>query len=211
MDNILPLAQPPLILIKDFHDKWNWASIESAVQSQSMSKQSNYNITEDKNFFDDSLLEIKQEILSECKTFISNVFPMEFQFDLKMTASWINSMSTGEQHPWHSHPFSVVSGVIFLDDHPENCELTFKNKIDFSIPPYSLLDLDYYTSLKSLVNEVLDKEHNLQHHLILFYSNLTHGVPTLITPQRTRRTISFNTFWTKEVNFGTDLNSHTFL
>lgn len=211
MDTILPLVRPPLILIKDFHDKWDWLAIEDTIKSQSMSKEANYNISESKDFFDNALPDIKQDILTECKTFISNVFPMQFVFDLKITASWINLMQQGEQHPWHSHPFSVVSGVIFLDNHPENNQLTFKNKIDFAIPPYSLLDMDYYTSLNSLIDEDQTDTHNLQHHLVLFYSNLTHGVPPLVTPFKSRRTISLNTFWTNEVNFGTALNSHTFL
>jgi len=211
MDTILPLIQPPVVLVKDFHNTWDWDQIETNIKNQPMSKQANYDITENKEFFGHTLSNIKHDILSECKTFISNIFPMQFDFDLKMTTSWVNSMQHGEQHPWHSHPFSVVSGVIFLDNHPENCELTFKNNIDFAIPPYSLLDLDYYTSLKSLLGESISEEYNLQHHLILFYSNLTHGVPPLVTPNKVRRTISFNTFWTKEVNFGTTLNSHTFL
>jgi hypothetical protein len=120
-------------------------------------------------------------------------------------------MEHGEQHPWHSHPFSVVSGIIFLDNHPENCELTFKNTTDSSVPPYSLLDFDHYTSLKSLVRNNLTNENNLRHHLVLFYSNITHSVPPLTVLDKTRRTISFNTFWTNEVNFGSDLSSHTFL
>lgn len=212
MDNILPLLQPPLVLIKDFRDKWNWTTIENSISSQKMSKQANYTITENKDFFGVSqLYDIKQDILQECKTFVSNVFPMQFEFDLKLTSSWVNSMQSSEQHPWHSHPFSVVSGVIFLDNHPENSELTFKNNIDFSTPPYSLLDVDYYTSLTSLLDEDQLSTHNLQHHLVLFYSNLTHGVPPLVTPIKSRRTISFNTFWTNEVNFGSTLNSHTFL
>jgi hypothetical protein len=211
MDTILPLIQPPLILIKDFHNKWDWDLIENNIKSQSISKEANYNITKNKDFFGNILPDIKQGILNECKAFVSNIFPMQFDFDLKMTASWVNFMQQGEQHPWHSHPFSVVSGVIFLDNHPENSELTFRNKIDFATPPYSLLDVDYYTSLGSLLDDEQLITHNLQHHLVLFYSNITHGVPPLKTPIKTRRTISFNTFWTKEVNFGTALNSHTFL
>jgi len=211
MDTILPLIQPPVILIKDFHIKWDWHSIENTIKSQPMTRENNYIITNNKDFFGNTLLEIKENILTECKTFISNVFPIDFKFDLKMTSSWVNSMEHGEQHPWHNHPFSVVSGVIFLDNHPENCELTFKNNIDFSVPPYSLLDFDHYTSLRSLVGDRPINENNLQHHLILFYSNLTHSVPPLTVLHKTRRTISFNTFWTNTVNFGTDLNSHTFL
>jgi hypothetical protein len=209
MNTILPIIQPPLILIKDFHLKWDWNSIENAIQKAPMSMENNYSITNSKDFFNNALPEIKEDILTECKAFITNVFPLDFKFDLKMTSSWVNSMKHGEQHPWHNHPFSVVSGVIFLDDHLENCELTFKNTINFSIPPYSLLDLENYTSLKSLVGPA--NENNLQHHLVLFYSNLTHKVPPLNVLHKTRRTISFNTFWTNEVNFGTDLNSHTFL
>lgn len=208
MDNLCQLTAAPSVLIKDFKDKWDWNLIDEEIASHEMQSGENFKVSRSKQFFSDTLLEIKQDILTECLMFVKNVCPMQFDFNLKMTSSWINEMNRGDSHPWHTHPFSVVSGVIFLDDHVENTKLTFKTSIEHSIPPYSLLDLQYYTALDHLIDRNVGE--NLQHHLILFYSNLLHSVPPL-TANVPRRSISFNTFWTGDVNFGDELNSHKFL
>lgn len=210
MDSILPLTQPPLILVKDFSNRADWTALDNLINLHLFSKDNNYNITQDKKFLKNSL-DLSKELTAECKAFVSNVCPMSFDFDLQITDSWVNSMQYGEQHPWHAHPFSVVSGVLFLDDHPENGELTFKHNINHSIPPYSLLEMDFYTSLKQLIDSESSATTNLKHHLVLFYSNTNHGVPALITRGLTRRTLSFNTFWHGHVNFGDELNSKVFL
>lgn len=208
MDSLCQLTASPSVLIKDFKDRWDWSLINSSVSSESFTHGENFKVSDSKEIFSGALKDIKQDILQECKMYISNICPLSFDFDITMTSSWINEMNYGESHPWHTHPFSVVSGVIFLDNHPENCNLTFKNDISHAIPPYSLLDLQYYTALDQLIDQTV--EDHLQYHLILFYSNLLHSVPALHSTMP-RRTISFNTFWTGEVDFGDKLNSHVFL
>jgi hypothetical protein len=208
MDNLIQLTSAPSILIKDFTNQWDWKLINLEIDKQTWTHGNNFKVTDSKKILSESLQIIKQDILYECTMFINNLCPLSFKYKLDISSSWVNEMNYQEQHPWHTHPFSVVSGVIFLDDHPENTKLTFKNNINHAIPPYSLLDLQYYTALEHLIDRNIDG--NLQYHLVLFYSNLLHSVPPLtnIIP---RRSISFNTFWTGDVDFGDELNSRTFL
>jgi uncharacterized protein (TIGR02466 family) len=209
MNSILPLTQPPLILIKDLSDQWDWSQIDTALHNQQWTNDGNYKITADKKFINTLPGQFNLDILKEVSAFIKNISVIDFDFDVKITDSWVNDMSTGDIHPWHSHPFSVVSGVIFLDDHPENSDLTFKNNVNFAMPPYSLIETDYYISLRNLAD--IQETKNLKHHMVLFYSNISHSVPEIKTVNRSRRTLSFNTFWKGRIDFGSDLNSYDFL
>lgn len=206
MDTILPLTPSPVILVKSLQSLWDWNILEKELSNQKWTNDGNYLITS-KNFLD-NLPNHKKILENESKDFIKNTSAFNFQFNLKITNSWVNKMKEGEQHPWHSHPFSVVSGVIFLDKHPENDKLFFKKDLDFLVPPYSLLETNYNVSLKDLCDDY-EKDNDLQYHLVLFYSNINHCVP-LITSTLERRTLSFNTFWKGRVDFGTDLNSFNF-
>jgi uncharacterized protein (TIGR02466 family) len=205
MDQILPITPPPAILIKDFKDTFDWGKLEDKIKNTPWDSGINFDVTRSKQFFNESLIDIKKQIETECELFTKHICPIDFNFELAMTSSWVNSMQLGQSHPWHSHPFSIVSGVIFLDDNPENLNLMFKTSMKDAVPPYSILELDYFTSLKDL-NE---SDANLQYHMVLFYSNVLHSVPPLTTSNQ-RRTISFNTFWSGQVDFGDPLNSHNF-
>lgn len=207
MDILLPLTPSPVILVKSLETFWDWTVIDKELSKKTWTNEGNYSITS-KNFLD-ALPNYKKIIVNEVNDFIKNTSAMNFLFNTKITSSWVNKMKAGEQHPWHSHPFSVVSGVIFLDNHPENCNLFFKKDLDYLVPPYSLLETNYTISLKDL-DENCIKENNLQYHLVLFHSNITHCVSEITTPNLERRTLSFNTFWKGRVNFGTDLNSFDF-
>ena len=207
MDQIIPIAPAPAVLAKDFKNAWDWALLESEISKLAWNSEANFDVSQTKEFFNaPTLSNINREIVKECELFVRHVCPLEFDFNLSITSSWVNKMHTNNSHPWHTHPFSVVSGVIFLDDCVDNLKLMFKTSMKEAVPPYSILELDYYTSAKDLC----DEETNLQYHMILFYSNVLHSVPPLLTPNITRRTISFNTFWSGQVNFGDQLNSHNF-
>ena len=57
-------------------------------------------------------------------TFCNTIPTFTFE-DLQITESWANKSVKGEEHHIHHHPFSVVSGVMFLNDTPDNLNLTF--------------------------------------------------------------------------------------
>jgi hypothetical protein len=203
MDCIIPIVPPKTILVKDLSTLFNWHEISSTINLEEWVYGNNYQISKSKNIFDKFPSEFVKLVEHESEEFLKNTFPLSFDFNLKISESWANKMSPGDAHPWHEHPFSVISGIIFLDDTEENLNLQFKNNINDHIPPYSLLNLDYFVSLRDLVNE--DK--TLKHHLILFYSNISHCVTEITKP---RTTISFNTFWKGKVNFGSNLSSYDF-
>ena len=111
---------------------------------------------------------------------------------LVITKSWCNVTYPGQQHHKHIHPFSVVSGVVFLDNNPYNTYLTFESKI--ADVPFYIPKRDTEFSLSDLVGESVDSN-NLQNHLVLFLSNCDHRVLQLPKDSKPRRTISFDTFW----------------
>ena len=207
MDTILPLTPSPVILIKNLENLWNWNEIDDLVKQQQWTNDGNYQISP-KSFLE-NLPNHKEILENEVKEFIKNTSYIHFNFDIKLTSSWVNKMRLGESHPWHSHPFSIISGVIFLNDHPENWNLTFKRDVDFIVPPYSLIETDFIIPLRELLQDN-PVENNLKHHLVLFNSNTSHCVPAIQTPNAERKTLSFNTFWKGKVDFGTDLNSFDF-
>lgn len=207
MDTILPLTPSPVILVKNLRELLDWNSINKELIKQRWTNDGNYQITP-KNFLE-NLPEIKKILVTEAKEFIQNTAAINFNFNIKITNSWVNKINTGDQHPWHTHPFSVVSGVLFLDNHPENSNLFFKKDLDFLVPPYSLLETNYTVSLNDLI-ENYSEDKDLQYHLVLFYSNINHCVPVLSTLNLERKTLSFNSFWKGRVDFGTDLNSFDF-
>jgi hypothetical protein len=202
MNSIFSIAPPKTILIKDLSSLYNWKNIEENLKKVKLVKGDNYRISESKKLLDIILDNNMYHLEQEAEEFIKNVFPMDFNYQLKITESWINCMEPGDVHGWHNHPFSVVSGIILLDDTLENLNLQFKIDITDVTPPYSLLNVDYYVSLNDLV-----KDTNLKYHLILFYSNVSHSVPEV---SGHRRSIAFNTFWKGTVNFGSSLSSYDF-
>lgn len=203
MNCILPIVPSKTILIKDLSDCVNWKEIDTMIKSLDWVNGNNYKISKSKSVLECLDLQFNSLLAKEAEEFVRNTFPLSFDFKLKLSESWANKMDAGDTHPWHEHPFSVVSGVIFLDDLEENLNLQFKNNINDYIPPYSLLNLDYFVSLRDFV----DAEQTLKHHLILFYSNISHSVTEVTAP---RTTLSFNTFWQGKVDFGSNLSSYNF-
>jgi len=131
--------------------------------------------------------------------------------DLVMTNSWANITEPGHEHHEHIHPFSVVSGVIYLDDNPSNTNLF----VESFIPdvPYFLPTQRNYANVGALLHDAqIDpaSKNNLKHYMVLFLSNSHHYVGKVDDGLPNRRSISFNTFWKGHVGSKEDLGSHTF-
>ena len=113
-----------------------------------------------------------------------------------MTYSWGNITEPGHSHHDHVHPFSIVSGVIYLDDNPTNANLY----VEAYMPdiPYFITKNKSYVALKQLlVDNNIDPNsvNNLKNHMVLFLSNSAHFVEQTAEDASSRRSISFNTFW----------------
>jgi len=63
--------------------------------------------------------ELKSFILSHIVKYANEIMCWEFE-DFQITQSWVSIKMPGEQHGIHYHPNSVVSGVFFFNDAPDN-------------------------------------------------------------------------------------------
>lgn len=170
-------------------------------------------ISLDKRFLDKPELEkIKKVIETFCKNYLNEQAGIGDQYtDLIITNSWVNLTEPKHAHHMHTHGFSVLSGVIFLDDNPAN----FNLHVEAILPPvpHFVHRHDNFVSLGQLINPIKgpDVKH-LKHHLLIFLSNLKHQVAPTVETAEPRRTISFNTFWKGLTGDGQidTLRSHVF-
>jgi len=195
MDKILNISKNP-ILIKNVSDRINTDIVCETISNLEYTNNQSNKISVDLNVFNNELLgDLGEVVKEESVDYLRNFWMHDPNFtfeDLQITQSWANISVKNEHHHCHEHPFSVVSGVIFLDDTVENLNLTF----EMPCPeiPYWKGKTQYHVSLKDMVG----LENNLQYHLVLFLSNTRHMVQTLQSENK-RHSISFNTFWKGKV------------
>ena len=68
-------------------------------------------------FDKDIFKETKKLMLDDCKQYLNNTVNLtHFYDDLIMTNSWGNLTDPKHSHHDHVHPFSIVSGVLYLDN-----------------------------------------------------------------------------------------------
>jgi uncharacterized protein (TIGR02466 family) len=194
------------ILIKDMSDVINFKLIDKEFNNLKFQNNQFNRISINVDFFDKNTLKTTKNILgSECKKYLNECFNIQNLYtDITLTNSWGNITEPDQIHHEHMHPFSVVSGVIYLDDNIDNLNLNFvlTNKSP-QIPYFMDKDPTAHISLKTLLemyNYNPVEHNNLKNHLILFLSNLKHHVtPTPVESSMVRRSISFNTFWKGKV------------
>lgn len=197
MDILFNLSQN-FIVVKDLSTLVDFTAIEDEWNKLTWTKNINNLISDEMNFFDKQVfINSKNIIEDECKKYLDNIFLLkDYYTDLKLTRSWGNITNPGAMHHEHKHPFSIVSGVIYLDDNPSNLNLYIESY--FPEIPYFISKSTSYAALKHLIADmnISDKEHkNLKHHMVLFLSNKSHFVESDTTTTLNRRSLSFNTFW----------------
>lgn len=188
MDTIINTATN-FILIKDMSDYINFEEINIQFEKLKFHKNTSNEISTNLDFFNIDKLQLSSTVLlTECKHFLTTVNGIEQFTDLKITNSWGNITLPTQMHHQHSHPYSVLSGVIYLDDNPSN--LNFFIEAYFPTVPY----YNFYKQRHVSLQQLIGNSNNLQNHLILFFSNMSHYVDTNneTTP---RRSVAFNTFW----------------
>ncbi len=202
------------ILVKDMSDVLNFDLINKEFDTLAYKDNIANKVSIEMNLFDrEGFDDVKKVILEDCKQYLNHTANMSHFYDnLVMTNSWGNITDPGQSHHDHVHPFSIVSGVIYLDDNPSNLNLyveSFMPEI-----PYFITKNKSYVSLKSLLNDIKSKpedHHNLKNHMVLFLSNSSHFVEPISTESNPRKSISFNTFWKGLVGIKEEaLGSHVF-
>ena len=189
-----------VILLKDLSNEIDLTSVYKEINKSSLVNTTGNLITADKNFLDNNedLLSIKFKLQQEAESFLKNAYHLDNRdfTNLPLTNSWVNISRKGQYHHEHEHPFSVVSGVFFLDD----CLSNFNFHVKCVPPsiPYFIARGSSTASLLTLIEQNnISKDNirnNLKNYAIFFLSNTIHYV-TPILEDEVRRTLSFNTFF----------------
>lgn len=128
--------------------------------------------------------ELKAMVMQNLKEYVATVYGDE-NLDVYITQSWANYTNTGEFHHSHTHPNSIISGVLYIS------AIHGEDMIRFSRARHSMFDIhtqvrnNYNSNDVSIMVETGD--------LVLFPSNFEHDVPKT-TSKETRISIAFNTF-----------------
>lgn len=134
------------------------------------------------------LARLRTFVDQQISVFVHDLWRIRRGLEVHVTQSWVNRTGPGQFHARHRHPNSIVSGVLFLDDDPEE-----------QLPPIAFhrpgepfpLQLDY-AELNEL-NASARTFEMARGRMILFPSLLEHDVGPNET-DRIRSTLSFNTF-----------------
>ena len=105
--------------------------------------------------------------------------------ELNVTQSWVNRTEIGQEHHYHDHPNSILSGVFFLKS---GSPIKFLNNRNCSFQLEHKKNVNSYNQYNQNVYEFSSQPRIL----ILFPSYLTHYVP--VNTGGDRYSLSFNTF-----------------
>ena len=124
------------------------------------------------------------EFIEDCvKEYTDKIFVTDQE--LNVTQSWANRTKIGQEHHYHDHPNSILSGVFFLKS---GSPIKFLNNRYHSFQLEHKKNVNSYNQYNQNVYEFSSEPRIL----ILFPSYLTHYVPVNIGGDR--YSLSFNTF-----------------
>ena len=193
-----------LMLIKDLSDTINFDLLRSEFDKFEFKLNKYNDISTDQNLLDhEKFADIKKVLENEIGSYLHNAYGATDFDKITISQSWANRTEELGSHQDHAHPFSIVSGVLYLDDNPDN--LNFAMNTTFQEIPCYLYRKQSYATIKDLAGP----ENNLKNHLLLILSNVGHQV----LPSKTtmvRRTIAFNTYWQGHTGTRDSLNSKIF-
>lgn len=197
---VLTPAEEP-IYIKDMTDIIDFKPIIDEFDKTKFVKNQLNEISARLDLFDAKQFQDSKKLLElECKNYLNLCFSIGHLYDdISLTNSWCNVTKPNQAHHQHTHPFSVVSGIILLDNNIDNLNLNFvlTNKTP-QIPYFLEKDNQMAFSLKTILDMAGIAPANLNYlknHLILFLSNLPHYVSHTLENSMPRKSVSFNTFW----------------
>ena len=124
------------------------------------------------------------EFIEDCvKEYTDKIFVTDQE--LNVTQSWANRTKIGQEHHYHDHPNSILSGVFFLKS---GSPIKFLNNRYHSFQLEHKKNVNSYNQYNQNVYEFSSEPRIL----ILFPSYLTHYVP--VNTGGDRYSLSFNTF-----------------
>lgn len=144
------------------------------------------NLTSEDDTVLDKIPSLKNQIQSHLDNYAKKIINSTTEFSFYLTQSWVNKNKKGTKHTQHMHTNSMLSGVYYLSEDPE--EIIFYKYFDylelFSMQPkeYTLYNYNQYAFKPS------------KNKLILFPSILRHSVKET-NKETERMSIAFNVFF----------------
>ena len=138
----------------------------------------------------DELKDLQNIIQQHLDNYFKAVYNTSNNVALQITQSWLTLSRKGESHHSHTHPNSVVSGVLYVNVAGNDGINFYRNEENlwFELEPS---ETNYYNSYKiHVATKVGD--------LVLFPSSVKHGV-NKVTEDIKRVSLSFNTFFSGEM------------
>jgi uncharacterized protein (TIGR02466 family) len=151
---------------------------------------SNYSSKNKQVLMSPQMKSIKAVIQEHLKNYFKIVFNTSNKVKLQITQSWLTQTSNGQSHHTHTHPNSVVSGVLYINLAQLDGISFFRND---DTQWYELIKTEdtYYNASRYFVQTAIGE-------IILFPSNIKHGVHT-VAENIERVSLSFNTFFSGEI------------
>jgi len=138
----------------------------------------------------DELKDLQTIIQQHLDNYFKAVYNTSNNVALQITQSWLTLSRKGESHHSHTHPNSVVSGVLYVSVAGNDGINFYRNEENlwFELEPS---ETNYYNSYKIHVATKIGD-------LVLFPSSVKHGV-NKVTEDIKRVSLSFNTFFSGEM------------
>jgi uncharacterized protein (TIGR02466 family) len=146
----------------------NFTNKELDIISKLETHKNEGNLTSQNNFILDNKLKLlKKEILKHINFYFDNVLLAK---DVKpyITQSWVNYTKLGQYHHKHTHPNSLVSGVLYINADEKNDAINFHKEKNNEIQ-IQTKESNFFNSS----NFILPVKTN---DLVLFPSSLFHSV-----------------------------------
>jgi len=133
---------------------------------------------------------IRSILQENLDSYFKSVFNTSNNVQLKITQSWLSLTKKGQSHHTHSHPNSVVSGVLYIRLAPQDGINFYRNE---DLLWYELIpqEQNYYNAYRFFIETRIGD-------LVLFPSNVKHGVKE-VTDDTQRVSLAFNTFFEGEL------------
>ena len=122
-------------------------------------------------------VDLKKFVLNLAKDFAHNTLMYDYD-EWTFSQTWVTWKEPGQQHVPHTHPNSVISGILYLKVDDDSGKLVFQNP----------------TSMEGEVKEIKPKPGLL----LMWPSFLMHGSGDTINKSKERIIIGFNSYWDKK-------------
>lgn len=138
----------------------------------------------------EQMRDIRKVLQDNLDNFFRIVFNTSNNVQLKITQSWLTRTIKGQSHHAHTHPNSIVSGVLYINLAPQDGINFYRNEDN---QWYELLRKEdsYYNAYRYFIQTSVGD-------IVLFPSHVRHGVQQ-VTENVERVSLSFNTFFSGEL------------